>query len=97
VTWTSKEIRALEMYELALSLVEGKGVSLTLGVVPFKEYRTASLTIHYLPRSGHLDIWDGRKVLTIDRWKGPPQVVRYLPGYWEDELEAAAAKSRSKV
>jgi hypothetical protein len=91
------EIQALEMYELAVALVKTNGVSLTLGVIPFKEYRTGSVTIHYLPRSGHLDVWYGRKVLTIDRWKGPPQVVRYVPGHWEDELATAAAKSLSKA
>ena len=94
MTLTPNQIRALEMYQLALSLVEANGVPLTLGVTPFKEYRTETLTIHYLPRSGHLDVWSGRKVLTINRWHGSLQVTRYVAGEdWEDELEACASKT----
>jgi hypothetical protein len=96
VSSTSDAISALEMYELALSLVEANGVSLTLGVSTFKEYRFGSVTIHYLPKSGHLDVWDRRKVLSVERARGGARVIRYVPGYWEDELEAAVAKSPSK-
>ena len=93
----SDEKRALEMYELAWPLAKTKGAAKKLGVVTFREYRAGSLTIHYLPSSGRLDIWYRRKVLTIDRWDGPPRVTRYIPGEdWEDELEKAATKSQSK-
>jgi len=61
------------------------------------EYRAGNLTIHYLPKSRHLDVWDRRKVLTVERCRGSPRVERYVPGYWEDDLEAALAKSRFKV
>jgi hypothetical protein len=91
------QIHALEMYEYALSLVQAKGAPVPIGASAVMEYRIGSLTIHYLPKSGHLDVWSGRKVLTIDRWGGRLQVTRYVPGYWEDELEAAAVKSRAKV
>ena len=89
------EERALEIYELALQLVEDRGVGHTIGATPFREYRTGTLTIHYFPRSGHLDVWARRKVLTVNRSYGSPKVTRYLAGEdWEDELEAAAvAKS----
>jgi hypothetical protein len=92
---SSDQIRALESYELALSLVEANGVSLTLGASTLKEYRVGNIIIHYLPKLCHLDIWRRRKVLTIDKWGGTLQVTRYVPGYWEDELEAAVAKAPS--
>jgi hypothetical protein len=97
VRTTSDAIHALEMYALALSLVEAKGALVPLGKEKVMEYRVGHLTIHYLPKSGHLDIWRRRKVLMIDRWGGRLQVTRYVPGYWEDELEAAVAKSRCKA
>ena len=90
----ASEIRALELYELALQLVEARGVAHMIGTTPFREYRTGTLTIHYHPKSSHLDVWARRKVLTIDRRDGSLKVTRYSPGEdWEAELEAAAAKS----
>jgi hypothetical protein len=91
------EMRALEMYKLALRLVEARGVAHLVGVTPFREYRTETLTIRYLPKSGHLDVWARRKVLTISRSYGSLKVVRYSPGEdWEDELEAAAVAKSPK-
>ena len=88
------EVRALEIYELALQLVEARGVAHTIGTTSFREYRTGTLTIHYHPKSGHLDVWARRKVLTVNRRDGSLKVTRYSPGEdWEAELEAAAAKS----
>ena len=92
MTLTPDQIRALEMYQLALSLVEADGVPLALGVTPFKEYRTETLTIHYLPKWGHMEVWSGRKVVTIERYGGNLRVIRYSPGEWEDELEAVASR-----
>jgi hypothetical protein len=92
------EKRALEIYELALHLVEARGVGHTIGATPFREYRTGTLTIRYLPKSGHLDIWARRKVLTVDRWHGSLKVIRYAAGEdWEDELEAAAVPKSPKA
>jgi len=88
---STNDIRALELYELAFKVVEGRGICLTLGVTPFQEYRTETLTIHYLPKSGHMEVWSGRKVLTIERYRGNLRVIRYSPGEWEDELEAVAS------
>jgi hypothetical protein len=94
---TADKIRALQLYELALSVVEAKGVPVSIGLIALREYRAASLTIHYLPKSGHLDLWYRRKVLTINRGGGGTvRVTHYVPGEWEEELEAAATKSRSK-
>ena len=91
----SDEKRALHLYELALSLIEAKGVFVTLGVTTFKEYRTGSLTIHYLPSLGRLDVWSRRKVLTIDKLGGKVRVTGFSPGEdWEDELEVAVPSRR---
>jgi hypothetical protein len=87
--------RALEMYELALSVVEAKGV-VPVGLTTYREYRAGTLTIIYLPMSGHLDVWYRRKVLTINRWYETLKVVHYSPGQWEEQLEEAAAKLRPK-
>jgi hypothetical protein len=94
----SDENRALQMYKLALSLVETKGVLVTLGVTTFKEYRAGNLIIHHLPSLGRLDIWYRRKVLAIDKRAGDLRVIVFTPGEdWEKELEkAGAAKSASK-
>ena len=88
------EIRALEIYELALQLVEARGVEHMIGATTFREYRTGTLTIHYHPKSSHLDVWARRKVLTVNRRDGSLKVTRYSPGEdWEAELETAAATS----
>ena len=50
------EKRALEMYELAWRWRKAKGAATKLGVVTFREHRAGSLTIHYLPSSGRLDM-----------------------------------------
>jgi hypothetical protein len=90
------EKRALELYELALSVVEAKGVLVTVGLMTYREYRAGTLTIIYLPTSGHLDVWFRRKVLTINRRDETLKVDHYAPGEWEEQLEEAAAKLRSK-
>ena len=90
------ELRALELYALALQLVEAWGVGHTIGITSLREYRTRSFTVRYLPKSGHLDVWARRKVLTVNRAYGSLKVTRYLAGEdWEDELEAAAAAKSS--
>ena len=92
------EERALDIYELALRLVETWGVGHTIGATPFREYRTGTLTIRYLPKSGHLDVWARRKVLTVSRWHGSLKVTHYVAGEdWEDELEAAAVTKSPKA
>jgi hypothetical protein len=76
------------MYELALSLVEAKGVAPPSSTL--KEYRAGNLTIHYLPKTGHLEVWYLRKVLVINRIRGTLKVLHYAPGEWQDELKAAS-------
>jgi hypothetical protein len=90
------EKRALELYELALSVVEAKGVVVAVGLTPYREYRAGTLTIIYLAKSGHLDVWYRRKVLAINRRSETLKVEYYSPGEWEEQLEEAASKLRSK-
>jgi len=92
----SETKRALHLYELASSLAGAKGVFVTIGLMTFKEYRAGSLIVRYQPAVGGLDVWSVRKVLSAKRWDGTLRVARYQPGQWEQELEAAAAKSLSK-
>jgi hypothetical protein len=84
------------MYELAMALVKTKGALVPIGLGMLREYRVGSVTIHYLPKSGHMDVWYGRKVLKIERRAGSVHVTRYVPGYWEDELKAASTESPPK-
>ena len=92
----SDEKRALQMYELAMELVKTRGALVPIGLGILREYRTESVTIHYLTKSGHMDVWSGPKVLTIERRGGSAYVTRYTPGDWEEQLEEAAAQPRSE-
>jgi hypothetical protein len=87
---SANNARALELYRMALSLVEAKGRSVTVGLSAYKEYRGGDLSIIYLPRSSHLDVWHRRKVLTINRRAGALRVIHYNRGEWEEELQEAA-------
>jgi hypothetical protein len=83
------EKRALHLYELAIALVKTKGALVPIGSELLRQYRSGTLTIHYLPRSGLLHVWAGPKVLAIERRVGSVRVTRYTPGEWEEELEEA--------
>jgi hypothetical protein len=85
---STDDIRALRRYDLALSLVQTLGVD-TPGST-LKEYRAGNLTIHYLPKTGHLEVWYLRKVLTVNRVRRMLRVTHYTPGEWEEKLEEVA-------
>jgi hypothetical protein len=85
---STNDIRALELYQLALSLVETKGTPVSGSTLV--ECRAGNLTIHYSAKTGHLEVWYLRKVLTVNRLPRSLKVTHYTPGEWEDELEAAA-------
>lgn len=72
------------MHDLAVSLVQAKGLQFQSGALPMLQYKRGNLTIHYLPKAGHLSVWYRYKVQGILR------ITRYLPGEWEEELEDAA-------
>jgi hypothetical protein len=77
------------MYKAALSLVERKGTAAAGSTL--KEYRVGNLAIHYLPKTGHLEVWYLRKVLIINPSRKGFQVSHYLPGEWQEELKGVAA------
>ena len=83
---------ALELYRMAVSVVEAKGVLITVGLTTLREHRAGNLIVHYMPSTGHLDVWYRRKVFTVNRRKGVLCVHFYAPGEWEDELERATGK-----
>ena len=86
------EERAIELYRLALSVVEQKGRFIAIGLVTYREYRGERLSITHLPSTGHIDVWSRRKVLAVNRQQGMLRVMFYAPGEWEVELEELATK-----
>ena len=82
--------RALKMHDLALSVVRAKGTVKLDGLASGLEYRGRLLNIEWRPDQGHLDIWSGRRVLSVERFRGKPQVIHYVPGPWELHLIEAA-------
>jgi hypothetical protein len=81
--------RALKMHDLALS-VRVKGTVKLDGLASGLEYRGRLLNIEWRPEQGQLDIWSGRRVLSVERFRGKPQVIHYVPGPWELQLINAA-------
>jgi hypothetical protein len=86
------EARALRLYKVAVALVEAQGAFVSIGKTTLREYRGAGLIIHYMPRTGHLDVWDRRKVLLVECLNGALRVNRYTPGDWESALLDAAPR-----
>jgi hypothetical protein len=85
-----EEVRALELYELAQSVLDAKGRLVSVGLVAYKEYRLENLSIRHWPVTGHLEVWYKRKVLTVSPAHGQLSVRHYAPGDWEVVLEDAA-------
>jgi hypothetical protein len=86
----TKDVRALELHELARSVVEAKGQSVSVGVLAYKEYRQDELSIRLWPSTRHLEVWQKRKVLVVNYEYGQLRVRRYAPGKWEAVLEGVA-------
>ncbi len=82
--------RALQMHDLALSVVRSKGVPKLEGSATVLEYRYGMLTIQYRSGLGQLDVWFTRKVLSVERFAGKPQLIHYAPGHWEHRLIGVA-------
>ena len=70
--------------------MRAKGVTRLEGSTSVLEYRYGLLTIQYRSGVGCLDVWCVQKVLSVERFAGKPQLIRYVPGIWENELAAAA-------
>ena len=82
--------RALKMHDLALSVLRIKGTVKLDGLASGLEYRGRLLNIEWRPEQGQLDIWSGRRVLSVEGFRGKPQVIHYVPGPWELYLINAA-------
>jgi hypothetical protein len=88
----TKDVRALELYELARSIVEAKGRLVSVGVLPYKEYKLDELSIRFWPSTRHLEVWQKRKLLAVNHEYGQLTVRRYITGEWEGEIEEVAAR-----
>ena len=86
----TEDVRALELYELAQSVVDAKGHFVSVGVLTYKEYRQEDLSIRCWPSTRHLEVWYKRKVLAVNPAQGQPTVRQYVPGDWERVLEDLA-------
>ena len=82
--------RGLRMHDLALSVVRSKGMPKLEGSTTTLEYRYGMLTIQYRSGLGQLDVWFTRKVLSVERFAGKPQLIHYTPGHWEQHLISVA-------
>ena len=86
----TKDVCALELYQMARSVVDAKGRVVSVGVLAYKEYRQEELTIRFWPSTRHLEVWQKRKVLVVNYEYGQLRVRRYVPGEWEEMLEDVA-------
>jgi hypothetical protein len=86
---SADDTRALELYRLALSLVEAKGARVSVGQTALQEYRDDVFIVRHHPALGWLEVWAVGKVLAVRCHNQSPRVTRYRPGPWETEIEAA--------
>ena len=86
----TKDVRALELYELARSVVEAKGRFVSVGVLPYKECKLDDLSIRFWPSTRHLEVWRKRKLLAVNHEYGQLTVRRYVPGDWEAMVQDVA-------
>ncbi len=86
------DAQALELYQLAQSVVDAKGRIVVVGLMAYKEYRGQGIAIRYWPSTGHLEVWQKHKVLVVNREYGDLNVRRYVPGKWEAMLEEAGKR-----
>jgi hypothetical protein len=82
--------RAIWLHDLALLVVRSKGVPRLDGGTTVLDYRYGMLTIQYRTGLGQLDVWFTRKVLSVERFAGQPQLLHYTPGHWEQHLIGVA-------
>ena len=70
---------ALMLHDLGLSLVRQRGRRRLVGNTSVNEYDYGVLTIRHWPNRNALDIYFAGRVLSIERWSGNLQVIRYAP------------------
>ena len=88
---------ALNLHDVALSLVRQRGRQRLVGNTRVNEYDYVVLTIRHWPNRNALDIYFAGRVLSIERWSGNLQVIRYAPGSWETDLKRRRSSSRDQV
>ena len=89
MTYDTRRHRHRESIEDARSF-HLKGVPKLEGSITMLEYRYGMLTVQYRSGLGQLDVWFTRKVLSIERFAGKPQLIHYIPGHWEHHLIGVA-------
>jgi hypothetical protein len=82
--------RLIELHDLALSLVRTMGRPALGDCSSMTECKVGQLTIRYRERERWLDVICDGRILTVERWAGSLQVIRYIPGGWEGVLAQAA-------
>jgi hypothetical protein len=68
----TKDIRALELYQLTQSVVDAKGHFVSVGLIAYKEYGQEELSIRCWPSTGHLELMRRGKTLL-------PMMLPWLP------------------
>jgi hypothetical protein len=86
----TEDARALELYQLAQSVVDAKGRIVVVGLMAYKEYRGRGIAICNWPSTGHREVWQKHKVLVVNREHGDLNVRRYVSGKWEGMHEEVA-------
>ena len=84
------EKRAIELHDLALSVVRAQGRPVVDGPVTVHEFRRGLLLIRFWPVQRAVDVVWLRKMLIVERWLGELRVIHYSPGIWEQQLNHAA-------
>jgi hypothetical protein len=78
--------RALKLHDLALSVVRAKGTPRLESSGTILEYHYGHLDVQYRQGVGRLDVWFIRRVLSVQRFAGKPELMHYAPGDWEGHL-----------
>jgi hypothetical protein len=78
--------RAFELYDLVLWLVRTMGRPALGDCSSMTECKVGQLTIRYWEKERWLDVICNGRVLTVEAL----QVIRYIPGGWEEVLAQAA-------
>jgi len=78
--------RALKLHNLALSVVRAKGTARLESSGTILEYHYGHLNVQYRQGVGRLDVWFIRRVLSVPRFDGKPELMHYTPGDWEGHL-----------
>jgi hypothetical protein len=68
----SLQSEQLKLHEVALSLLRVWGTVKLDGLASGLEYSSGLFSIEWRPDQGQLDVWCGRRVLSVERFRGKP-------------------------